>query len=366
MKVLRISSLPTHQSLGVGLAAFYLSSDSRLNTTNCSFSVDGSDILRPKSRRLVQCAFANPAMPKQRKGIRFLYLLIRRLWCIFYFSLCSIFRIKLSRFDIVHIHSPFFFFLGFFYKLLGAKLCFTVHGTDFYHLKKSKIWMFLLNHIDGLFCMTQEQLDYFQKFLVAPHIHYVGNGVDTTLFKPDISNRRNQIIAIGRLRWHKGFEYLIREFYLSHAISHGWDLVIIGEGSDEMALKSIIHDLHVEDNVVLKGRQNRYEVASALSVSKIFALSSATEAFPKVLLEAMASGCHVIATDVGEVKNIIGNTEFVIPYGSVGALSNALNKLIAYDIEQPNYDNVKCATAYSWDSYVDNNIMVYNLLLSKL
>jgi glycosyltransferase involved in cell wall biosynthesis len=100
------------------------------------------------------------------------------------------------------------------------------------------------------------------------------------------------ILAVGRLYGIKNFELLLRAVALS-GLPHR--VIILGEGPDRGALISLAASLGLADRVVLPGRlQNPFPIVAS---ADIFALSSHGEGFPNALVEAMALGVPVVATD---------------------------------------------------------------------
>jgi len=65
------------------------------------------------------------------------------------------------------------------------------------------------------------------------------------------------------------------------------------------------------DSVLLMGHLGHDELIELYNVSEIFALSSKSEGFPKVLLEAMACGCKIVTTPVGSVPEIMKGGNFL-------------------------------------------------------
>ena len=101
------------------------------------------------------------------------------------------------------------------------------------------------------------------------------------------------ILAVGRLSKEKGFEYLLKAFSLLKERSNA-RLVILGEGKEEANLKKLRKELGIDKQVLFLGfKDNPYKY---MKRSTIYVLSSLYEAFPMVLLEAMACGIPVIST----------------------------------------------------------------------
>jgi N-acetylgalactosamine-N,N'-diacetylbacillosaminyl-diphospho-undecaprenol 4-alpha-N-acetylgalactosaminyltransferase len=109
---------------------------------------------------------------------------------------------------------------------------------------------------------------------------------------PSIKLPRPYILGMGRLVPNKNFRLLIESYYSSGI---GENLVILGEGSERSELETLISKRGLGERVILPGYvQNPYSVVRA---ARLFVSSSNAEGFPNALIEAMALGCPVVATD---------------------------------------------------------------------
>ena len=115
------------------------------------------------------------------------------------------------------------------------------------------------------------------------------------------------MLMIGRLISTKHQDRLINIF--SRTNNKDWKLVLVGydhlKQTNSIHLKKLIKELHLENKVILAGKQ--FDVESYYSQSKIFAFTSSSEGFPNVIGEAMSAGLPVIAYDC-----VAGPSEMII------------------------------------------------------
>jgi glycosyltransferase involved in cell wall biosynthesis len=127
-------------------------------------------------------------------------------------------------------------------------------------------------------------------------------------------------VAVGRLAAQKNFDLLLMAF----AKAAGADdrLVIVGEGGQRSALERRIAGLGLADRVTLPGHG---AVAPALAAADVFVLSSDYEALPAVVVEALASGLPVVATDCCvSMRDLVGPFGTIVPRRDAGALAKAM------------------------------------------
>lgn len=128
---------------------------------------------------------------------------------------------------------------------------------------------------------------------------------------------------VGRLHPDKDQATLIKGFAQAlPQLSEGSLLVIMGSGRLEQSLKTLAQELGVENSVRFLG-----QVPNGLRYFKafdLFALSSDHEPFGMVLLEAMAAGVPVIATNCGGAKEVVDNSDYLFELGDVAGLAQLL------------------------------------------
>lgn len=141
--------------------------------------------------------------------------------------------------------------------------------------------------------------------------------------------RQPVVLGVGRLVRQKGFDVLIRAFAAVAQRHPKWSLTIVGQGPDEARLKTLARELLPPDSVFFPG--NVADLAPRYRAAGLFVLSSRFEGFPNVLLEAMASGCAVVATDcpAGPSEIVRSGVDGVLaPPDDVNALAGAMDQLL--------------------------------------
>jgi glycosyltransferase involved in cell wall biosynthesis len=136
------------------------------------------------------------------------------------------------------------------------------------------------------------------------------------------------ILGVGRFVQEKDFPTLIQAFSLVQKVKPS-RLVIIGGGRDRQRLESLVKELHLEDRVALLGfSENPY---AYMAKAAVFVLSSIWEGLSNVLIEAMAVGTPVVATDCGGPAEILDGGKYgeLVPVGDREAMAEAILKVLS-------------------------------------
>nr|WP_276208740.1 glycosyltransferase family 4 protein [Caulobacter sp. 17J65-9] len=150
--------------------------------------------------------------------------------------------------------------------------------------------------------------------------------------EPDAAIPPDRLVALaaGRLNPAKGFDNLVRAFGVLARRWPEWDLVILGEGDERERLKELIDELGLSGRVFMPGRAGN--LSEWFSRAELFVLSSRTEGFPNILLEAMGAGVPAVATDCQTgPRELIddGVNGLLAPEGDPLALANVLERLVS-------------------------------------
>jgi glycosyltransferase involved in cell wall biosynthesis len=174
-----------------------------------------------------------------------------------------------------------------------------------------------------------------QKYPHSPrNVPIVWNGVDTNIFIPRPGELRKEdfILTVSRLSPGKGLEDLIGAissiFHLKKAIK----LVIIGDGPLRHPLEQRVNDYGLNEQIRFEGHiSDRNHLIGCYQKASLFVLPSHHEGLPTVILEAMACGCPVLATNVGGIPNVIedGLNGVLIPPEDPIRMASVIQTLLA-------------------------------------
>ncbi|MGE5533873.1 MAG: glycosyltransferase family 4 protein [Bacillota bacterium] len=159
----------------------------------------------------------------------------------------------------------------------------------------------------------------------------IGNGVDTRhFFPPDSRSKKLNILYSGRLGYRKGLVDLVKSAELIIPKHPEVNFVFAGKGPFEHALKTLVESSGYKEHFQFLGFVESKELLQCYQSASMFVLPSHYEGLPTVLLEAMASGLPVIATDVGGVKDVVlhGKNGLIIPVKDSKAIAYAILRLL--------------------------------------
>jgi len=210
-------------------------------------------------------------------------------------------------------------------------------------------------------------------------VQTIGNGIDTARFRPMPRSEARRIlglpadarvlVTVGTLVERKGFHRVIEvipPLLRSHPELHY--LVVGGagaEGDDSARLRAQVAQLGLRDRVHFLGPVPPESLHLPLSAANTFVLASRYEGWANVLLEAMACGLPVVATDVGGNAQVVAHPGLgrIVPFGDADALASALDETLNADWDRRAIRAY--AEANSWDARIPQLVAVFDRLLGQ-
>ena len=169
---------------------------------------------------------------------------------------------------------------------------------------------FSISRAAEVWCVSNYLTDY-ATGMGAKNVSVIYNRVYAEQFTPAVAQRhsRPRILSVGRLDPPKDQECLIRAICGLEV-----DLVLVGDGENRHELESLAQDLNISESVHFVGSVPHREIQNHYGVADIFALATHYEGFCIPILEAMAAGLPVVASDTQPLTEILGGTGLVVDH----------------------------------------------------
>lgn len=168
----------------------------------------------------------------------------------------------------------------------------------------------------------------------ADDIHVVHNGIDLTHFCPSSDTGRPDTLppgpvigTVGSLTPEKSTIDLLRAAATLAQEIDDLQICIVGDGGLRQDLEHQAQILGIADRTLFTGAVN--DVRPWLTAFDVFLLPSRSEGLPGALMEAMAMGCPVIATNVGGVSEVVAEAGILVEAGDVEAIADDIRRLLS-------------------------------------
>lgn len=203
----------------------------------------------------------------------------------------------------------------------------------------------------------------------------IPNGVDIKLFSPenrtacrkklDLSDKKRIILCVANLFEIKGVEYLLRAFAEVQRKLPDTALFIVGEGPLFHRLSDLQNILGLKESAFLVGGKPHSELPVWFNAADLVVLPSLNESFGIVLIEAMACGIPIVASDVGGIPDIVADDKvgLLTSPGDKEALANTLIKALNRDWNRSSIS--ERAKKYSMSSVANQLAELYEQAVAK-
>lgn len=265
-------------------------------------------------------------------------------------------------------------------RWLGVPVTITMRGTETRHTNDSALRPLIITAMskaNRVFSVS----DSLRQIAIScgidtSKLRVIGNGVDISKFSPQSKNKARAslgisgaakvIVTVGGLCERKGFHRVIAA--LPELIKKYPDLIylIIGgpspEGDMTKQLQQLVSELNLGSAVKFLGAMAADKLGQPLSAADVFVLSTRNEGWANVLLEAMACGLPVVATDVGGNREVVSNPSVgtIVPFDDHAELIAAITQSL-----DTHWDRAAIrayAEANTWDKRVDTLVQEFRAL----
>jgi len=291
-----------------------------------------------------------------------------------------------EKYDIIHVQNQYIgFFVLLFKKLLNLPVVYTSH-IPFWVLNKQEFgkklyFKTLLERTcfklaDKVICVGNSQKEgILEKIsLKKEKIVTIENGVDLIKFHPSKKQNKKQItlISVARLSRVKNQFMLIKIIPDIIKENKKIKFIFIGQIEDEQYLeeiKNFIKEKKIEKYVDIVGPLSITELPNYYNQSEVFISTSTAEGLPLTVLEAMASKCALVLSDIGPHKEFQKENEIIFfKLDDSQDLAKKIDNLLGNSkkIEKLRNSSLKTARKYfSWNVVASKNLEIYKKLVNQ-
>jgi glycosyltransferase involved in cell wall biosynthesis len=259
-------------------------------------------------------------------------------------------------------------------RRLGIPVAITARGTDLnYFVQRHPSVRQMIRRAaqkaDGLIVVCEALKNVLIDLgIPRSRIQVLRNGVDLQLFRPldrtqvrqALSLSRPTLLSIGQLIPRKGHDVVIG------ALAHlpGVELLIAGEGPERRRLEMLARALCVADRVRFLGHVPHEDLARVYGAADALILASSREGWANVLLEAMACGTPVVASDVWGTPEVVNATAagILVRERTPEAFSNAIRRL--FGNPPPRSATRSHAEMFSWDTTTQGQLDLFRAIIA--
>jgi glycosyltransferase involved in cell wall biosynthesis len=200
------------------------------------------------------------------------------------------------------------------------------------------------------------------------------HGIDTNTFKPENKTQSRRelgyketdfiVLFVGKMHPCKDPLTLIKAISVAVEKNANLHLVMIGDGELYTEVEKEISKPNPSNHVRLSRRVDNQMLEMLYDAADVFVLPSVNEAFGMVLLEAMASGLPVIASNSGACPEVVGNVEILFNQGNYSELAEKIlhlphEKELSRQLSEAGLKRVR--ETFSWEDKIDQYLKLYKI-----
>ncbi|MCK4614840.1 MAG: glycosyltransferase family 4 protein, partial [Thermoplasmata archaeon] len=244
-------------------------------------------------------------------------------------------------------------------------------------LHRRTLGYFVLRNADAVIAQTPDMKNK-MKDIYPREIRVLGNGIALGLFqginreavreKLGLTGKK-VVIFLGRMDPVKCVPDIVDAVALLSTRVKNLSFLIVGRGPQRDEIRKYIQYKGIGDITRMTGAVPHERVPEYLCASDVQVLVSRREGFPISIIEGMAAGLSVVASDVGGLTDIVehGMNGLVVPPHSPERIAESLEILLTDEElrEKISCNNLRKAQHYSWDSILETLVGIYHDVLKK-
>lgn len=143
----------------------------------------------------------------------------------------------------------------------------------------------------------------------------------------DLAATDEIVLALGRQEYQKGHIFLLEAVAKLRPVRHNLRVIVVGrEGNASAHLGRAVDRLGLEGMVSFLG--HRHDVGDLIAAADVFCFPSVYEGLGGAVIEAMAMGLPVVASDLPALREVVGDAGILVPPESPAALASAITQLL--------------------------------------
>lgn len=245
----------------------------------------------------------------------------------------------------------------------------TLQGSDVFRVTEGRVGASLTQEVllrcERITCLSRALADKLIAIGVpARRITIIPNGVDTDHFAPPLHGAREPLMVfVGSLIERKGANYLLSALPTVFSSFPDVRMAIIGQGPEEGALRKQAEALGISQRVLFVGPQSQDEVRNWLQRAQLLVLPSLEEGLGVVLLEALACGTPVVASNVGGIPDVITpEVGQLTPPGDPDALAGAIEEALSDEdawASMSKHARMRAVNVFDWSRVAKEYVDLY-------
>jgi glycosyltransferase involved in cell wall biosynthesis len=271
------------------------------------------------------------------------------------------------------VHAFFGIPCGFIAMFLGRPYIVSLRGSDVPFYSEKYKWLdrlifwwlsrMIWKKANSVVANSQGLKDLALKTDPKRSIGVIYNGVDTEIFRPVEKNDGNfTVISTSRIIKRKGIDLLLKAFVDLSKDKADVRLILVGDGNMKENLEKTAKQSEAREKITFAGAVEREKMSQYYQKADVFVLPSLNEGMSNSLLEAMASGLAIVATDTGGTKELVNSENgVIIEKSSAGSIKEALDKLYKNKdlLQSMKLASRQKAEKMNWQNMAEGYIKIY-------